>query len=200
MKMLKTYLITPKTSALFSYFYNGYEYSQVLERKKTFLVSQSPEEIVKESFIYAGGNLDGATQSARRILKKRYKLPIALSPQKNIVLIKCKSTNQEGIVWIVSSHIDDIQRYQVRQTIVHITDGHSFTVDMKTDKLQTTRTQAAFLRETLLERESFEIEKKMTFLYEKDTGVRLMLIQEEGHLNYTLKKKEEDIEELELEK
>ncbi|MCQ6274685.1 competence protein ComK [Bacillus sp. V3B] len=199
MKMLKTYLITPQTSALFSYFHNGYEYSQVLERKKTFLVSQSPEKIVKESFFYAGRDLNGATKSARRILKKRYKLPIALSPQKNIVLIKCKSTNQKGIVWIVSSHIDDIQCYENRQTIVHIIDGHSLTVDMKTHKLQTTRTEATFLRETLLERESFETEKKMTFLYEKDTGITL--VQEEGHLNYTVKRKEEeDIEELELEK
>lgn len=198
MKILQDYLITPKTSALFSYFYNGYEYSQVLERKRTFLVRQSPNEIVEKSLIYTGrGDLEGATKTSRQILKKKYKLPVALSPQNDIVLIKCKSTNQEGTVWIISSHIDDIQRYQNRQTIVHITDGHSFTVDRQTDRLQTTRTQATFLRETLLEREHFEPEKKMTFLYEKNTGIRLLLVQEKGHLNYIIKRKEGDIEELE---
>ncbi|MCQ6274723.1 competence protein ComK [Bacillus sp. V3B] len=194
--MLKTYLINSKTSALCSYFYNGYEYSQFLERKEIFLVSQSPEEIVKESFIYAGRDLNGATKSARRILKKTYKLPIALSAQKNIVLIKCKSTNREGTVWLISSHIDDTHPYQNRQTFVHMTDGHSLTVAMETDELQTKRTQALFLRETLLERECFETEKTMTFLYEKNTGI--MLVQEEGHLNYIVKKKkEENMEELE---
>lgn len=195
--MLKAYLINSKTSALFSYFHNGYEYSQVLERKETFLVSQSPKEIVEKSFLYAGrGDLNGATKSARLILKKRYGLPVALSAQKNIVLIKCKSTNREGTVWLIGSHIDDIQPYQNRQTFVYLTDGHSLTVDMKTDKLQTKRTQATFLHETLLERECFETEKTMTFLYEKNNGI--MLVQEEGHLNYIVKKKEEDnIEELE---
>ena len=86
--MIQKYIINTETSSLFSYFYNGYEYSRVIEGNKTFLVSQSPKEIVQESFHHIGSNLEGAMKAARVILKKKYKLPVTLSAQKNIVLIR----------------------------------------------------------------------------------------------------------------
>ena len=46
--MITHYLINCETSALISYFQNGFEYTQVIEGKLSFLVSQSPDEIVKE--------------------------------------------------------------------------------------------------------------------------------------------------------
>ncbi|MCQ6274729.1 competence protein ComK [Bacillus sp. V3B] len=58
--MLKNYVINTETSALVFYFHNGYEYTQVLEGKETFFVSQSPDEIVKKSFLHIGYNLKGA--------------------------------------------------------------------------------------------------------------------------------------------
>ena len=48
--MIQKYIINTEVSSVISYFYNGYEYSRVLEGNKTFLVSKSPDEIVKESF------------------------------------------------------------------------------------------------------------------------------------------------------
>lgn len=182
MNMLKDYIINTETSALISYFHNGYEYAQVLEGKETFFVRRSPNDIVKSSFLHIGFTLEGAVEAARIILKKRYKLPVGLSAQMNIILIRCNSTNHNGgTVWLINSRIQDSQPSKINQTTVYLTDGHSLTVDIRTDRLQTQRTQATFLHTTLLER--LKMKKTLTFLYEKGNGIRL--VKEEGHLNYT---------------
>ena len=48
--MDEKYIINKETSALISYFHNGYEYSQVIEGKHMFTVRQSPDKIVSASF------------------------------------------------------------------------------------------------------------------------------------------------------
>lgn len=68
--MIQKYFINTEVSSVFSYFYNGYEYSRVLEGNNTFLVSKSPDEIVKDSFHHIGSNLEGAIEATRVILKK----------------------------------------------------------------------------------------------------------------------------------
>ncbi|WP_338470943.1 competence protein ComK [Niallia sp. XMNu-256] len=180
--MIKSYIINCKTSALFSYFYNGYEYSQVIEGDLSFLVSQSPNEIVKASFLYAGHELNGAIKSSRSILKGRNKLPVALSAQQNIILIRCNS-KKDGTMWLVQSHIYDIEPLPPNQTIVHLIGGHSLIIDVNTDRLQNRQNQATFLRTTLLERS--KMEKNMIFLYEKEKSI--LLVKEEGQINFTEK-------------
>lgn len=182
--MLKSYLINSKTSSLISYFHNGHEYSQVQDGKESFLVSQTPNEIVEASLYYFGLNLDASITSARSILKRKDQLPIVLSASKNIVLIKCDSPNQQESVWLIHSRIHDIWTDKNRQTIVQMADGHSLTIAMRPGRLQTKRHQAAFLRTTLLERQ--EKGKTMTFLYKKNAGI--VLVKEEGHIHYTVKK------------
>ena len=152
MFMINYYLINRETSALYSYFYKGYEYSRVIEGEDTFLVSQSPEEIIKQSFLYLGSNLRGAIEANRLILKKVYKVPVALSAQNNIILIKCTSANKESTIWLINSHIKDIQPYRVNQTKVYLTGGHFLLVDMKLNPFQDKRNQAAFIHKILLER------------------------------------------------
>jgi competence protein ComK len=187
--MIQKYNINTETSSFFSYFSNGYEYSRVLEGNKTFLVSKSPDQIVKNSFHHIGSNLEGAIEATRIILKKKYKLPVTLSAQKNIVLIRCRSTDINDInstIWLVNSHIQDIQPYENNQTMVYLLGGHSLIVDMKIDPLQDKRNQAAFLHTTLLE--NSQMNKSITFLCEEDKGMHV--VREKGQINYTVKEKE----------
>ena len=184
--MIQKYIINTEVSSVFSYFYNGYEYSRVLEGNNTFLVSKSPDEIVKESFHHIGSNLEGAIEATRVILKKKYKLPVTLSAQKNIVLIRCKSTDMNSTIWLINSHIQDIQPYENNQTMVFLIGGHSLIVDIKMDSLQEKRNQAAFLHTTLLN--NSQMNKSITFLYEENKG--MLLVREKGQINYTVKEKE----------
>ena len=185
--MYRQYIINRLTSALASHFHNGYEYTQVLEGTQTFLVAQSPDHIVKESFLQNGFTLDGAMEAARYTLKKKNKLPVVLSAQHQIALIRCPSTDKAGTVWLVDSHIRSSETNPTHhsKTIVYTKNGHSLIIDMKPDRLQTKRTQASFLNSTFLK--NSEMNKTMTFFYDKDHGIQL--VKEKGQLNYTLKKK-----------
>ncbi|KAA9013808.1 competence protein ComK [Niallia endozanthoxylica] len=194
--MFSQYIINRYTDALASHFHNGYEYTQVLEGTETFLVAQSPDDIVKESFLQNGSTLEGAIESARYHLNKKYKLPVVLSAKHHIALIRCPAVDKTGIVWLVHSHIHSIEPdpNHHNKTIVHTNHGHSFTIDMKLDRLQTRRSQASFLNSTLLK--NSEMNKAMTFFYDKDHGFQL--VKKTGQLNYTLKKNN-DIVKLETE-
>ncbi|WP_338449612.1 competence protein ComK [Niallia oryzisoli] len=191
--MIESYLINLHTSALISHFSNGYEYTLVIEGMESFIVRQSPDDIVKATFLHLGSNLEGAIESARLILKGKYKVPIGLSTQHNIFLIRCRSSSYSGIVWMISSHIHDIEPdpYNLSKTIIHTFDHYSLTVDMKVDVLQTRRNQALFLHSVLLERS--KMTKTMTFLYDRTKGIQL--VKEPGQVNYTTKSKEEKVKE-----
>ena len=97
--MNEKYIINLATSALISYFDNGYEYTQVIEGEDIFIIRQSPDDIVKASFLYMGSSVVGAIESARLILKKRYMLPIGLSVKHNIFLIRCHAKCKPGTVY-----------------------------------------------------------------------------------------------------
>lgn len=193
--MFRDYIINRLTTALASHFHNGYEYTQVLEGTETFLVAQSPEFIVEESFLQNGSTLGGAIEAARYILKKKNKLPVVLSAQHHITLIRCPSKDGSGTVWLVESHIhsSDIDPDHPTKTIVYTNNGHSLTIEMNSDTLQTKRSQARFLNSTFLK--NAEMNKTMTFFYEKDNGIQL--VKETGQLNYTVKRKEDDDKKLE---
>ena len=188
--MNKKYIINQATTALISYFYNGYEYSHVIEGKDIFIVHQSPDEIVRDSFLHLGSSLKGAIESARLILKQRYKLPLCLSTQHNIYLIRCHTKLKPGTIWLVNSHIDDILPEPTDKTksIIRMKHGHSLIVDIKAELLQPRRNQATFLHSVLLERS--KMNKTMTYLYEKDKG--FMLVKNHGQLNYLVQSKEKE--------
>ena len=186
--MDEKYIINKETSALISYFHNGYEYSQVIEGKHMFTVRQSPDKIVSATFLHIGSNLKGAIESARLILKKSYKIPICLSTQHNIYLIRCHTKLKTGTVWLVNSHIDDIDPDPTDKTksIIRLIHGQSLTVDIKVELLQSRRTQSTFLHSVLSERS--KMNKTMTLFYEKDNGITI--VKDKGQLNYVVKAKE----------
>ena len=186
--MNEKYIINLATSALISYFDNGYEYTQVIEGDDIFIIRQSPDDIVKASFLYMGSSVEGAIESARLILKKRYMLPIGLSVKHNIFLIRCHAKRKPGTVWLVHSHIEDIMPNPAndKKTIVLTKQGHSLTIEMKPEILQTKRNQASFLHSVLLDRSNMN--PPMTFLYDKEKGITF--IKDAKRLNYTIRQKE----------
>ena len=187
--MIKTYIINLATSALISYFENGYEYTQVIEGEEIFIVEQSPDEIVTNSFLYIGSSVEGAIESARLILKKKYMLPIGLSVYHNIFLIRCIAKRKSGTVWLVNSHIEDVvpDPTDERKAIAHTKHGHSLTIEINPEILQTKRTQASFLHSVLVERS--HMNKSMTLLYDKEKGITF--VKDSKQLNYTAQCKKE---------
>ena len=135
-----------------------------------------------------GSSVEGAIESARLILKKRYMLPVGLSITHNIFLIRCHTKGNPGTVWLVNSHIEDIMPNPIneKKTIVYLKNSHSLTIEMKPILLQTKRSQASFLHSVLLDRSNMNA--PMTFLYDKEKGITL--IKDAKQLNYTIRQKE----------
>jgi competence protein ComK len=186
---MRTYhIINTETTALVSYYENGHEYSRVLEGKETFLVSLSPDQIVEDSFSVLGNDLAGSSQGARSILKGKYMVPVALSAELGIILIRCNSIRQKGTIWLNNSHIQNIQPFYNGQSIVQTSYGHSLTITMKAKSLQEKRNQATFLEKTLLQR--YEKIKTRTFLYEKNNG--FSVVKDYDSFNYSVKQIEEE--------
>jgi hypothetical protein len=79
MNVRNDYLCNRKTIAVFSNFHLGNEYSGVLQGKNHFTVRQSPLEIIQNSFLNVGGDLEGALRSSRFHLDKKCPVPAALS-------------------------------------------------------------------------------------------------------------------------
>ncbi|WP_338472800.1 competence protein ComK [Niallia sp. XMNu-256] len=182
--MNNKYIINLATSALISYFDNGCEYTQVIEGKEVFIVPQSPEEIVKDSFLHYGKSVEGAIEAARLILKKKYILPIGLSIHHNIFLIRCHAKGKAGTVWLVSSHIADIiaDPTNVKKAIIHTKHRQSLTIDIKSAILQSKRSEASLLHSVLLERK--QMIHTRTFVLEKDKGIHF--VKDPKQLTYTI--------------
>jgi competence protein ComK len=184
------HIINTETAALVSHFEHGHEYSRILEGRETFLVSQSPDQIVEDSFNVLGNSLFGSREGACSILNETYMVPVALSAEMGIILIPCNSIRQKGTIWLNNSHIQEVQPYYNGQSIVHTSYGHSLTITMKAKSLQEKRNQAAFLENTLLQR--YEKIKTRTFLYEKNNG--FSVVKDDDQFNYSVNNKEEDSE------
>ncbi|KAA9029922.1 competence protein ComK [Niallia endozanthoxylica] len=194
MNIRTNYIINNRTIALVSHYEMANEYTRVIHESESFIVRQPPDEIVRASFIHFGCPLEEAVDLARKILKKPDSIPIALCAKRNLILTRCKVPNQDGIVWLILSHINEIQRYRINKTTVFLTNGQSFYVDIKVNDLKNQRNLAACLCESLVNQSTEQ--KTKYYLYDHKKEIALAL--ENGKLEYIVKRNKEDDEDLDL--
>lgn len=194
MNTRSNYIINNRTSALASYYELTNEYTRVVQGPEIFIVRQTPDEIVRASFHYYENNLEGAIHLARKILKRSDNVPIALSAAHNLILTRCKALNQDGVVWLICSQIQGIQRYRINKATVLLKNGPSIQVDIKVNALQDQRSWGACLCSSLLIQSASMKTKR--YLYDRKKGIAF--IWENGQLNYFVKRNKEDDEDLDL--
>lgn len=194
MNTRKNYIINHRTSALVSHYEHTNEYTKVMHGLESFIVLQPPDEIVRQSFHYFGNNLEDALKSARKILNKHDPIPITLSAAHNLFLIRCDAPNQNGVVWLICSQIEEIQRYRINQTTVFLANGPSIQVDIKKRILQDQLRSASYLSSSLLFKPVPH--KTKHYIYDPKKGIALVL--EDGQLNYIERRNKEDDEDKDL--
>lgn len=183
--MKSGYLINQETISLISYFDDlGFEHSRVIEGSKTFLVRQSPEKILDETLQYLGSSFDGAMRGAKAILGNKYRLPISISPSQGITWFPCNSFRSKESIWLANSHIEYLERVLPSETIVHMSQGHALNIRMRKKQIEERMGRSAVLQSKLKERST----KKMLFLYEKGSGIRLL--KKSGEMNFLIQSKE----------
>ena len=183
--MRSRYLINQETKGLISYFDEvGLEHTRVIEGSKTFLVRQSPEKILDETLQFLGSSFDGAMRGSKAILGNKYRLPISISPSQGITWFPCNSFRSQESIWLANSHIEYLERILPSETIVHMSQGHVLNISMRKKQIEERMGRSAILQSKLKERST----KKMLFLYEKGSGIRLL--KKSGELNFLVQRKE----------
>jgi len=194
MNIRTNYIINHKTIALVSHYEMANEYTRVIHESESFIVCQAPDEIARASFIHFGCPLEEAVDLARKILKSPDSIPIALCAKRNLVLIRCKASNRDGVVWLICSHINEIQRYRINKATVLLTNGRSFHVDIKVNDLQNQRNCAAYLCQSLVN----QLTEQKTKYYLYDHKQEIALALEDGKLEYIVRRNKEDDEDLDV--
>lgn len=152
------YIINKFTYALITdYDAYGNENTLVYEGTETFVVKQTPNEIVEASFNYLGNGLEGAMKGARGILKKTKMVPVALHIPQEIILFSCKLPHNLGIAWFNNKGIYTAESISKKRTRVYLVSGKSIDVAMSYPVFQSKRQQSSFLFTTLRERYPLEI-------------------------------------------
>ena len=84
---------------------NGKQCALVVETGQSFIVDQSPLEIIQYSTLYVGYSLKGATEAARWLLGDIQMCPVIVNPIQGIVLFPTRSSSHEDTIWLNPAHI-----------------------------------------------------------------------------------------------
>ena len=189
MILKRFYIVNKNTVCLFSeYDKKGNENTRVIEGESLILVEKPVKEVLEESFEYYARSLDGAIVGARSILGSKYFLPVALNAEHGIILAPFHASNSKKKIWIVTPKIIKPEVISNKETILHLTYGHSISILLTSEQIEKRRGRAAQLQTTLQERNP--IEKSRTILFEPGSGFKV--VEEKGEYNFQVKKKEEE--------
>ncbi|MBA9026146.1 competence protein ComK [Peribacillus huizhouensis] len=189
MLLKQFYIINKKTVCLFSeYDEQGNEHTRVIEGKRFIFVKKPIQDVLEESFNYYARNLAGAIVGARSILGDKYFLPVELNVHQGIILAPFHLSNSKKKIWVVTPKIIRPEVISIKETILHLTYGHSISIHLTSEQIEKRRGRAAQLQTTLQERDT--IEKSRTILFEPGSG--FTVVEEKGEYNFQVKKKKKE--------
>jgi len=97
----KHYIIQPQFMYMMSHYdRHGKLCTLIIETNRTFIVDQSPQEILKESIRRIGFSLQGAIDAAKYYLGDVNMCPIMVNPILRIVLFPTRSPKHEETIWL----------------------------------------------------------------------------------------------------
>lgn len=141
------YVITAKTYSIESCFDEyGNEHSMIEENSGAeFFNKKTPTDIVEYSFNSKGYGFDGAIAGARFLLNKKQNVPVLYSYYEKILLIRCKTADGKGTVFLSDLHIHTLEPLNDRQTKVIWKNGKSLIVGEKHHILENKRKDCAII-------------------------------------------------------
>lgn len=133
----KVYLLNPNTLALLpEKDSSGRLYSRVYEGHESFLVKKSPKDIMKESLIYYGSYLKGATIAAKDILGVSRMVPIAVCMSLDMYWFPTHSPDNDECMWFSLVHIDEIKPSGYFYTTLFFLNGLVLRLPFKKKRLE----------------------------------------------------------------
>ncbi len=183
MTIKKVYMINEKTVLLTGeYDSYGKLTTRVIEGEDTFLVDQTPTQVIDASLLQIGSSMQGALLSSKKLLGEQYMYPITVNPHLGIYLLPTHSLKKRNCVWFSLMHVKDVRAQSVKQTEVLTNYGHTIVINMKKSAFQAKHQTANQLRETVARNMqcplSFYLEPRQGFYLKDDAkGNKLKIIK-----------------------
>ncbi|MBW8351897.1 competence protein ComK [Bacillus sp. IITD106] len=125
------YIISRFTIALMGILVKtGYFYSIVLEGKQVFLVKLSPVEIIENSLIYYGSDLNAAKKASKAALGNIDMPPIKISGTLGIYWFPTMSPTSKKCIWFSLNHIKDTIPLGNSKSRIVLAFNHTITVNI----------------------------------------------------------------------
>ena len=162
---LESYEINKDTCAVINV---GSEASQIIEKKKEYLLPKKTFEVMEDSCAYYGSTFDGRLKGTKMILGANYKLPIIIEETNNIIFFPTTGSNNDCCSWISLKHVKKYESYK-GYTRVTFNEGKTIILKMSCSSFETQLFRAMRLREILNERAEKTVEDEKTPRKKKTT-------------------------------
>ena len=102
---MKQYLINEKTIAILK---KGHQ-TIIYDVENYKVINKNIKKVLEDNCLFYGSNMKGRQKSASKILKVKYKIPLVISEQDNIILIQIDAFRSDCCLFLVANKIIDYQ-------------------------------------------------------------------------------------------
>lgn len=111
---MEKYLINNKTIALLKI----NNKTMIINVDKVNIFNKSINQIIDYNCNYYGSSKKGRLMSAKKILNSKYKLPIVIDDNNNLILINLESSRKSTCLYIISNKIVNYENYLNKLKII----------------------------------------------------------------------------------
>ncbi|MBY0097309.1 competence protein ComK [Mesobacillus maritimus] len=104
--------------------------AQVTSTKGTFIVDQSPVQVLNESIQQIGFNYRGALETSKKLLGEIHMYPIMINPIYRIVVFPTRSHHHEDTIWFNPQQIKRTLSFN-RKTMILFNNGTTILVPIR---------------------------------------------------------------------
>ena len=112
---MKDYEINSSTLAIIPL---GEDISKVYEEEAEYIVTKSPNAIIKENCEFYGSSYDGRCKGTKKLTGIKSKFPIIIEESRNIIFFPTSSVRSNNNVWIALNNIKEYKENKLNSKIV----------------------------------------------------------------------------------
>ncbi len=133
--------------------------SKILENEESYLIDNTPLEIMEHSCEYFGSSFEGRKEGTKKLLGITHKPPIIVEESRKIIFFPTTSPDNKNCSWINLESIDKYYKVNSKKSAIIFKNGEIIEFDMSYGSLCNQILRATRLKFVLEER----IEKKGNF-------------------------------------
>lgn len=182
MVILRNYIIWEKMMFMIGVSRGSRRFTLVCEVNRSFLVEQSPEEIIEETCNYYGFDYHGALKAGAKVLGTNKLGPFIVNPNNTVCLFSSKSPLRSDSYYMNIQHIHILEDIG-SETKVLFNNGHTISIPTRKNHLHARKCAAKKLR-TILTQRKFDFKNLLMKYYReyefcRETGIYMLEDEDE---------------------